>query len=122
VEARLSTQPGKTYAARVRSLPILSIEGGAGQGSGDQAVHFSLDDPSVALTLGEAATVVIQIEVRQGVLWLPPAALRTFQGQDFVFVESAGVQRRVNVRLGLQSSDRVEILEGLEEGQVIVGP
>jgi HlyD family secretion protein len=121
-EARLSIQPGKTYAAQVRSLPILSIEGAARQVSGDQAVHFSLDDPSVALTLGEAATVVIQIEVRQDVLWLPPAALRTFQGQDFVFVESAGVQRRVNVRLGLQSSDRVEILEGLEEGQVIVGP
>jgi multidrug efflux pump subunit AcrA (membrane-fusion protein) len=117
---RLSAQPGKEFAARVRSLPILSGTDPEEE-TGDQAVRINLEDPSVALTLGEAATVVIQIETRADVLWLPPAAIRTFQGQDFVFIESGGVQRRVNVRLGLKSDDRVEILEGLEEGQVVVG-
>ena len=61
------------------------------------------------------------IDSRADVLWLPPAAIRTFQDQDFVFVESGGVQRRVNVTVGLQASDRVEIVSGLEEGQTVVG-
>ncbi len=117
---RLSAQPGKAFSARISALPLVSGESPAG--NQDQAVHITLDDPSTRLTLGEAATVVIEIETRQNVLWLPPAALRTFQGQDFVFIETNGVQRRVNVRLGLKSAERVEILEGLEEGQVVVGP
>jgi len=81
-----------------------------------------LDDTGLALILGEAASVTVVIDEHQNVLWLPPAALRTFQGQDSVLVEAGGVQRRVDVRLGLKSADRVEILEGLSEGQVVVGP
>jgi multidrug efflux pump subunit AcrA (membrane-fusion protein) len=107
----------------VKALPILSGSASGGEASSnDPAMHITLNDPSVALTLGETATLVIQVEARPDVLWLPPAALRTYQGQDFVFIETNGVQRRVNVVLGLQSSDRVEILEGLEEGQAVVGP
>jgi hypothetical protein len=74
------------------------------------------------MTLGEAASAVIEVEKRENVLWLPPAALRIFQGRDFVFVEENGVQRRVDVLLGLSSADRVEILEGLSEGQTVLGP
>jgi multidrug efflux pump subunit AcrA (membrane-fusion protein) len=59
--------------------------------------------------------------VRQDVLWLPPQALRTFQGRDFVFIDDNGLQRRVDVRLGLRSDDRVEILSGLLENQVVIG-
>jgi HlyD family secretion protein len=123
VTVRLSTQPDKEYTAKVKALPILSSSASGGEASSnDPAMHITLDDPSVALTLGETATLVIQVEARPDVLWLPPAALRTYQGQDFVFIETNGVQRRVNVVVGLQSSDRVEILEGLEEGQTVVGP
>ena len=47
-------------------------------------------------------------------LWLPPAALRTFQGRTFVVIEEANGQRRADVRLGIESDARVEILEGVE--------
>ena len=47
--------------------------------------------------------------------------LRTFQGRDFVFIEEDGVQRRVDVQLGLRSAERVEVLGGLREGQVVIG-
>jgi hypothetical protein len=76
----------------------------------------------VTLTLNEAATVIIEIETRPGVLWLPPAALRKFQGQDFVLIEEDGIQRRIDIRIGLRSADRIEIVGGLEEGQIVIGP
>jgi multidrug efflux pump subunit AcrA (membrane-fusion protein) len=72
--------------------------------------------------LGEIATVIIELEKREDVLWLPLAALRTFQGRDFVLIQDGEIQRRVDVQLGLKSQDRVEILDGLSEGQVVIGP
>jgi HlyD family secretion protein len=118
---QLATRSGESLNARVRQVPF-----GAGASSSDaqvedRSVRVELEDPSIPLTLNEAATVVIQLEQRQDVLWLPPGALRTFQGRDFVFIEENGVQRRVDLQLGLRSAERVEILEGLREGQVVIG-
>jgi multidrug efflux pump subunit AcrA (membrane-fusion protein) len=122
---RLLAQPGKEFPGRITSMPVPSSSSG-GQGSGQStassALHIAIEDSTAQLTLGETATVIILIDQRQGVLWLPPAALRTFQGLDFVLVEESGVQRRVNVTLGLKSKDRIEIVQGLTEGQVVVGP
>jgi membrane fusion protein, macrolide-specific efflux system len=39
-----------------------------------------------------------------------------------VVVQDGAVQRRVDVKVGLQSDDRVEIVAGLSEGQVVVAP
>jgi multidrug efflux pump subunit AcrA (membrane-fusion protein) len=87
----------------------------------DQSVHLQLEDESVPLVLSDAAVILITIDEREDVLWLPPAALRSFQGETFVFVDLNGVQRRVNVSVGLVSADRVEIVSGLEEGQTVIG-
>jgi hypothetical protein len=56
------------------------------------------------------------------VLWIPAGGLRTFQGLDFAIIQDGELQRRVDVRLGVRSPERVEILEGLKEGQLVVGP
>ena len=67
------------------------------------------------------AMVVIVLEEKESVLWLPPAAIRTFQGRDFVVVQLEEGQKRVDVLLGIITDERVEIVQGLEEGQIIVG-
>jgi HlyD family secretion protein len=118
---QLSSRPGEDLPAQVVQVPVA----GAGQDEEadrqDQAVHIQLQDPGIPLTLNEAVTLTIELETRQDVLWLPPAALRTFQGREFVFVEENGVQRRVDVILGLRGPDRIEIVSGLTEGQVVIG-
>ena len=55
-------------------------------------------------------------------LWLPQSAIRQFSGRNFIVVQNEGVQQRVDVRLGLEGDGRVEILEGAEEGQTVIGP
>lgn len=119
---QLAMRSGESLSASVRQVPFAAGAANDGQEqTEDRAVRIELGDAGVPLTLNEAATVVIQLEQRQDVLWLPPGALRTFQGRDFVFIEEAGVQRRVDVQLGLRSAERVEILEGLSAGQVVIG-
>ena len=117
---RFSSQAGKEWMAHITKVPMMTNTASSGAGQ-DTSVHLRLDDATVPLALGDAATVLVTIDTRENVLWLPPAALRQFQGESFVFVETNGVQRRVNVTLGVQSADRFELLSGLEEGQTVVG-
>jgi RND family efflux transporter MFP subunit len=120
---QLTSRPGTTLSGHIRQVPFSSsAQSGSEAGDRDLSLRIVLDDPAVELALNEVATIVVQLEVQENVLWLPPGALRTFQGRDFVFIEENGVQRRVDLRLGLRSDDRVEVMEGLSEGQVVVGP
>ena len=119
---RLLNRPEQDWSGHVRQLPY-PYGGGAGrQADDDTATRITLDDPSVTLEIGELATVIILLEQKDDVLWLPPAAVRSFQGRNFVVIQDGDDQRRADVRLGLESEERIEIVEGVEEGQVVVGP
>jgi macrolide-specific efflux system membrane fusion protein len=92
-------------------------------GSGaDDSVHIHFNDPSLSseMTIGERVSVSVLVDEREDVLWLPLAAIRQFGGRDFVVVKNGGIQQRVDVDLGLEGDDRVEILSGLEAGQTVV--
>jgi multidrug efflux pump subunit AcrA (membrane-fusion protein) len=116
----LRNRPGETFSGTVRQLPY--PYGGTTVDTGDDtAVHVSIES-DVDMTLGELATVSIILQEKDDVLWLPPAAIRTYQGRDFVVVQNPdGTQQRVDVLLGIATDERVEIVAGLEEGQVIIG-
>ena len=118
---RLRNRPEADLAGVVRQLPYVGGDA-ANTADADTAVHIALNDSSVSLELGELATVIVVLEKKDSVLWLPPAAIRSFQGRDFVVIQAGDTQRRVDVRLGIKGADRVEILDGAEEGQVVVGP
>jgi len=87
----------------------------------DNVISISLPE-DLSATSGELATIFIILQERRNVLTLPPAAIRTFQGRAFVIVaEPDGTRRRYDVQLGLQSEVRVEIVNGVTEGQIILG-
>ena len=71
--------------------------------------------------LGDLIRVTVVLERKDDVLWLPPQAIRTFEGRRFVVVQEGEAQRRVDVKVGIESEDRVEIEEGLTEGQIVIG-
>jgi RND family efflux transporter MFP subunit len=96
-----------------------------GTGASDErAIHIVLDSPPSPSTYqtGDNVTVTILLASKEGVLWLPPDAIRSAGGRTFVIVNSEKGPQRVDVAIGLQTRDRVEIVSGLEEGQVVVGP
>lgn len=117
----LRNRPEEPFTGIVRQLPYAFSGGASGGDTQDTRVRIQFDNPPANLSLGELATVVIVLEEKENVLWLPPAAIRTFQGRTFVVIEEANGQRRADVRLGIESEARVEILEGVEVGDVIVG-
>lgn len=116
---RMRNRPERDLSGFVRQLPF--IGGRESIDNDDKAVHVALRDKNIALELGELATVIIALEQKDNALWLPPAAIRTFQGRDFVVIQDGSAQRRVDVKLGIKGEDRVEVVEGVQEGQVVVG-
>lgn len=120
----LSAYPSETWYGMVRRLPYPYGTGGGTQAlaGADDSVSISLEGDLSALELGDLARVTIILEQKDDALWLPPAAIRTFQGRKFVIVKEVERQRRVDITVGIEGVDRVEILEGLEEGQVVIGP
>jgi multidrug efflux pump subunit AcrA (membrane-fusion protein) len=118
---RLRNRPGEDLQASIRQLPFVGGTDTSTTGNTDKSVHVALQDTNVQLEPGELATVLITLEQKDAALWLPPAAIRTFQGRDFVVIQDGATQRRVDVKLGIKGKDRVEVLEGVQEGQVVVG-
>ena len=120
----LSASPDRTWTGAVRRLPYPygtggSIESPAGV---DNSTRISLGGDVDEVKLGDLVRVTIVLQEKDDALWLPPDAVRVFQGREFVIVQEGERQRRVDVELGIKGQDRVEILKGLREGQVVVAP
>lgn len=124
----LNSSPGETFDGTIRSLPFPYGSGGlADTGAGITTVEertlISLNEEAAAeFSMGNLVRVVAELERKDDVLWLPPQALRTFDGRRFALVQDGEAQRRVDVAVGIQTDERLEIVEGLEEGQTVVGP
>ncbi len=110
--------PGNVYSGTIASLP-------APYGlATDELVHVAFDEqpPADEFKVGDRMNFTVVIEERDDVLWLPQSAIRQFSGRNFIVVQNEGVQQRADVRLGLEGDGRVEILEGADEGQTVIGP
>ncbi|MNT81340.1 macrolide transporter subunit MacA [compost metagenome] len=71
---------------------------------------------------GTQLSVEIVVQKKENAVTIPPSALRTITGRNYVqVVDASGAKREVDVELGLQTSTSVEILKGLEPGQKVVG-
>ena len=115
--------PGQDLPGAIRQLPYPYGSGGSSTGleDEDRNTHISVDFAQVAVEAGDLVRVTVVLEQKDDVLWLPPAAIRTFEGRKFVVIQEGAAQRQVDVSLGIESDDRVEIKEGLKEGDVVMG-
>ena len=71
---------------------------------------------------GQLIEITMPLQVRKNVLWLPPAAVRTFQNRTYIVIQTQDGQHVSDVEIGLRTPDRVEIKSGVTEGDVVVGP
>lgn len=122
----LSSRPGQTLNGEIRRLPYPYGSGGSGQTleEKDKSTRITIAAASqnTGYELGDLVRVTAELERKADVLWLPPQAIRNFNGRRFAVVQDGDVQRRVDVEIGIQAEERVEIETGLEAGQTVVGP
>lgn len=106
-------QPDTAVGCAVRSIPLSSRDA-------DQTTRVAASLEGVAEN--QLIEVQMPLETRENVLWLPPSVIRTFQNRTFVVLDTPDGERTVDVELGLETDDRVEIVSGVNEGDVVIAP
>ena len=121
-QIELADYPGKVINGTIRRLPYVGLLGMDYVETLDNSTRIRFTPTkSMNLKVGDLARATIILEERDNVLYLPPDAVRVFQGRRFVVVQEPDRRRRVDVKIGIESEDRVEIKEGLQEGLTAVG-
>lgn len=113
----------QTPKGAIRRLPYPYGSGGsANLQDQDKSTRVRVDPaaPGAKLALGDLIRATVVLESREDVLWLPPQAVREFEGRKFVVVQDGDVQRRIDIKIGIIGEDRVEIQQGVTEGQVVL--
>ncbi len=95
----------------VRSIPLTSNEV-------DQTTRVAATLPE--LQSGALTDVTMILDESLNTLWLPPAAINEFGNRTFVVLQTDEGERVRDVVLGLQTDERVEVTEGVEEGDIVV--
>lgn len=81
--------------------------------------EFEIVDPDGAVSIGDYGKVKVILKERKDVLLIPENTL-ILSGLDYyVYRDADGVYEKVPVKIGATNGINVEILEGLEEGDVV---
>lgn len=109
------------FEGTITSLPFPY---GSGAENSTPPIRVSKEDglAEYDLAIGAQVQLTLVAEASYNVLWLPSEAIRIFQERTFVLASDGEQQRRINVRRGIITPDRVEIVTGLTEGQTIFIP
>jgi RND family efflux transporter MFP subunit len=83
-------------------------------------IRVGVDNEHGKFKSGQFATVSLQIGTAAQATIVPSAAIKFEEGQPGVFVYEDGKVKRVGVTLGMSNDDRVEIVDGLSEGELVV--
>jgi cobalt-zinc-cadmium efflux system membrane fusion protein len=117
-EARFSviSYPGESFHGKV-----VRIANEVEKESRTLEVRIEVDNSDGRLKPGMFADVAITTDVLQNVLVIPDAALQTDEDRQVVFVAVGEhkFQKRI-VKLGLEEEGKVQVLEGLKQGDKVV--
>lgn len=78
------------------------------------------DLPMDLISINDEAKVVLTQASREDVIVLKRSLVQNYNGRTYVHILKDGIKTERDVLLGLQAQTQVEIVEGLEEGEVII--
>ena len=77
--------------------------------------------PLPDLRLNQRMNAYVILAMRENALIIPKAGLREFRDRTYVRILDGEVRREVDVEVGIRTDTEVEILEGLSEGDQVIG-
>lgn len=110
----------KPFAGEVSALPSLS-SGTTDQPGFQDALQIAITGAHPPLKIGDFVQVRILLAIHTDTLILPDAAVRRFAGRAFVIRQDGEREQRIDIKTGLETNGQVEVLEGLQEGDVVIG-
>jgi len=124
VEIEADAFPGEIFEGAITTI---AAEGVASNGVTTFDVEVTISNPG-NLKPGMNVNGEILIKNKENVLYLPMSAVQKVQNKVFVFVkgnnsdEGNKEKKRREVKVGINNDEYIEIVEGLEEGEIIILP
>jgi len=109
-----------SYADREFDGQIIAIAPAVDASTNTALARVRLANTGRLLKVGMFAQVRVGLSERKAVLTVPPSAVAKSDEGAAVYVVTGALATRTNVTLGLETSDAVEILGGVTEGQRIL--
>lgn len=109
---------GHKYHGSVTNISKAAVAGKNGPAMVDAAV--SIEDPDDNLILGLDAKMKITVAKVSNALTVPLTAVNTDRKGDFVYVIEKGKVKSKDVKVGISSEDRIQIVSGIKEGEEII--
>lgn len=118
VEIAFARYPGQTLTGVVARVPGRALSDTV-EPSTEYAITYNPGE--LALDIGDLAQVEVVLGKVNGALWLPPEAVRVNRDRAFVMMMNGSEEQRVEIQTGIITEERVEIISGLVEGDVVLG-
>jgi membrane fusion protein (multidrug efflux system) len=119
VDVTLDALPGQRFGGRIDALDSVVDANGR-----SLLVRARLDNPGGVLKSGMFARARIVFAQRDNALVVPEEALVPLGGKQYLFKVAEGpdgkVAKRLEARIGLRLPGRVEVLDGLAPGDLVV--
>lgn len=85
-----------------------------------KTIYIEVQNPPADMSLGSSADISIVTRQKENVLMIPPRALSQYLGRSYVKVLDGDSIKEVDVEKGLETSNGIEIVKGLKEGQKLI--
>lgn len=115
----LDAFPGTVFNGEVESIASLARDDGGKSGIRRFFARIRLLERNENIHVGMSATVNIAYRKVTDGLVIPAGAVRHKNGRDLVERFQNGNVEQVEVQVGLRGADRVEVLSGVEEGDLV---
>ena len=85
-----------------------------------KSVQLKVDDLPADVTIGRTATIKLTLEKRSGVIIVPKQVVNTFGSRKFVNVLKDNIREERDIDTGVENSTQVEVLNGLDAGELVI--
>ncbi|MGE4284414.1 MAG: efflux RND transporter periplasmic adaptor subunit [Clostridia bacterium] len=83
-------------------------------------VEIDFDNDVAGLKSGYDMNVEVITAYKENVLIIDEKAIFEYQAKDYVFVNKNGIAKLQMIEKGIESDERVEVVEGLKEGEKVI--
>lgn len=112
------TLAGNTYKGTLTDVDKIAIPNE--KGTAVIGARIRIEDPDENICIGATAKVKMTVAESENVIVVPTETVNASSDGDFVYVIENGEVKEKPVELGTASTTQVEIVEGLQEGDLVV--
>lgn len=85
-----------------------------------ESVQISVNDLPPDVSIGKSATVRLTLEKRSDVIIIPKQVVNNFGSRKFVNVLKDNIREERDIEVGIENNIEVEVIKGLEPGELII--